>query len=135
MSESINPFHIISHNARFTETIFKYKYAFWIPVQILSVKVLILRRTERVILLNLQIGLCNLPVTFENFSRLNFSTVVGKVSNIIFSTNQEPTDAMTNLVATFLEFAKARNIFHFATHLKYSNPRTYLQAKWMCGAA
>jgi len=135
MSESINPFHIISHNARFTETIFKYKYAFWIPVQILSVKVLILRRTERVILLNLQIGLCNVQVIFGNYSRLNFSTVVGKVLNILFSANREPTGAMTNLVATFLEFAKARNIFHFDTHLKYSNPRTYLQAKQMCGAA
>jgi len=49
--------------------------------------------------------------------------------NINFSANREPTAAMANLVATFLKFAKARNIFHFTTQLKYSNPRTYLQVK------
>jgi hypothetical protein len=51
-----------------------------------------------------------------------------------FSANQEQTGAMTNLVATFLKFAKARNIFHFVTHLKHSNPRTYLQMNYVGGA-
>jgi len=67
------------------------------------------------------------PLCMQNYSRMNFSTVLGNVFKYnYFSSNREATGAMTNLVITFLKFAKSPNVFHFATHLKYSNPRTYL---------
>jgi len=67
------------------------------------------------------------PLYLQYYSSMNFSKILGKVFKYnFFSPNREATGAMTNLVFTFLKFAKTPNIFHFATHLKYSDPRTYL---------
>jgi hypothetical protein len=91
-------------------------------VQILSVKFPILRRNERVILLNVQICLCNVQVIFAELFETELLYNFWKIFKYKFFSNRELMGTMTKSVATFLKFEKACNIFHFATNLKDSKP-------------
>jgi hypothetical protein len=65
------------------------KCVFWFSLQILSETLLILRRIQRDIVINVHKSLCKVPLLLSEFNQKNFSTYFAKkkYSNITFHEN------------------------------------------------